>query len=69
MVTGKGRLFTGPLGLTAGESLNAIFFAFVILEQTYAPNSFFKGGDSQIATHLGRISYGLYLWHEVDPVV
>lgn len=41
----------------------AVLFAFVIIEQTYATNSFFKFGKSKKLTYLGKISYGLYAYH------
>ena len=41
----------------------ALFFAFVIFEQVYATKSFFKAGSSKTLTKLGRITYGLYLYH------
>lgn len=65
LIVGGGRLLHGPTGRAAGDQLTALFFLFVILEQTYAAHSFFKGGNSKVGTHLGRISYGLYLWHMV----
>ncbi len=40
-----------------------LIFAFIILEQSYSPHSFWKAGKTKIATHLGRISYGLYAYH------
>jgi len=42
-----------------------IFFAFVILEQCYGRNSFFKMRNFSFLTWLGKRSYGLYLWHMV----
>jgi peptidoglycan/LPS O-acetylase OafA/YrhL len=39
------------------------FFAFVILEQVYAENSFFKADKVKGFYKLGNISYGLYMYH------
>lgn len=41
----------------------SLFFAFIIFEQTFLENSFFKAGNSWALTQLGRISYGLYCYH------
>jgi peptidoglycan/LPS O-acetylase OafA/YrhL len=42
-----------------------LFFGFVIVEQNYSPNSFFKIGSFRILNWLGKISYGLYLTHMI----
>ncbi len=42
-----------------------LFFGFVILEQNFSKNSFFKISKIQVLTWLGKISYGLYLTHMV----
>ena len=41
------------------------FFAFILLEQNFSDNSFFKMGRSRVLTYLGKISYGLYCFHTV----
>ena len=43
----------------------ALFFSFVIIEQNFSPNSFFKMGKFKLLTWLGKISYGLYLTHMI----
>lgn len=43
-----------------------LFTAFVIVEQNYGTNSFFKIGSSKALSWLGRISYGLYLTHMIS---
>lgn len=43
--------------------LFSIFFAFIIAEQHYAPNSFIKLGKFKRLSELGKISYGLYCYH------
>jgi peptidoglycan/LPS O-acetylase OafA/YrhL len=45
--------------------LNALFFSFVILDQNYSPNSFFKFGSIKTLSSLGKISYGIYSLHMV----
>ncbi len=41
----------------------SVFFAFIILEQTYSDNSFFKVGRWRIITKLGTYTYSLYCLH------
>jgi peptidoglycan/LPS O-acetylase OafA/YrhL len=45
--------------------LPILFFGFVIVEQNYSANSFFKIGSFRILNWLGKISYGLYLTHMI----
>lgn len=42
-----------------------VFFGFVILEQNYSVNSFFKISRIPFLSWLGKISYGLYLTHMI----
>ena len=43
--------------------LGAIFFAFVIAEQNFARNSFYKIGRLEWLSALGRRTYGMYCYH------
>jgi peptidoglycan/LPS O-acetylase OafA/YrhL len=45
--------------------LFSLFFAFVILEQNYSKNSFYKIGKIKLFAELGKISYGLYSYHMI----
>jgi peptidoglycan/LPS O-acetylase OafA/YrhL len=45
--------------------LPLFFFGFVIVEQNFSENSFFKIGKFPLLSWLGRISYGLYLTHMI----
>lgn len=45
--------------------LPMLFFGFVIVEQNYSSNSFFKIGSFRVLNWLGKISYGLYLTHMI----
>jgi len=47
------------------DILPALFFAFVIVEQNFSDNSFYKIGRFKFLTWLGKISYGLYLTHMI----
>lgn len=42
-----------------------IFFSYVILEQNYSENSFFKISKIPFLTSLGKVSYGIYLIHMI----
>lgn len=42
-----------------------LFFGFVIIEQNFSENSFFKIGSFPLLNWLGKISFGLYLTHMV----
>ena len=43
----------------------SLLFGFAILEQVFAKNSFFKSGNSRVLIYLGKISYGLYIFHGI----
>jgi peptidoglycan/LPS O-acetylase OafA/YrhL len=45
--------------------LFSLFFAFIILEQNYARNSFYKICRIKFLDYLGTISYGLYCYHMI----
>lgn len=42
-----------------------LFFSFVIIEQNFSKNSFYKIGNIPVLAWLGKISYGIYLTHMV----
>ncbi len=42
-----------------------LFLSFVIVEQNFSPNSFYKIGSFRVMNWLGKISYGLYLTHTI----
>ncbi|MFD1552305.1 acyltransferase family protein [Putridiphycobacter roseus] len=58
----KNKIFIGPMEVLE-QSIISLFFAFVILEQVYLKNAIFKVGKIKFFNHLGKISYGLYLYH------
>lgn len=64
VILAKNKLFTGTL-VVFEQSAISLFFAFIIFDQVYLKNSFFKVGNIQLFNHLGKISYGLYLYHLV----
>jgi peptidoglycan/LPS O-acetylase OafA/YrhL len=46
-------------------ALFSFIFAFIIGEQHYSDESFFKFGRLKLLSAWGKLSYGLYLWHLV----
>lgn len=45
--------------------LFSFLFLFIILEQNFSDNSFFKFGKLKHISNLGKISYGLYAYHVI----
>jgi peptidoglycan/LPS O-acetylase OafA/YrhL len=60
----KTKLFFGPL-IIAERYIFALFFAFILFDQIYLDHSVFKIGKIKLFNHLGKISYGLYMYHLV----
>lgn len=57
--------FAGPIY----RLVNTAFFAFVILEQNYASESFYKFSKSRLLTFWGKYTYGLYLLHPIAILI
>ena len=51
------------------RSIIAVVILFIILEQTYSENSFFKMGKFKTISKLGIITYGLYCLHFVGILI
>lgn len=64
----KAAAFWGELAIVFAMCL-PVFFAFVIFEQVYSPNSLFKLGRFRYLSQLGRMSYSIYLLHMVAIVI
>jgi len=58
----KTKLFTGQL-IVFERYVFALFFAFILLDQIKFKYSIFKIGKIKLFNHLGKISYGLYMYH------
>ena len=58
-------LFTLPFLQIVSRVLYSFFFAFILLEQNYARNSFFKMKNWKRITRWGQMTYGLYCLHFV----
>lgn len=46
-----------------------LFLGFIIVEQNFSMNSFYKIGSFRLLNWLGKISYGLYLTHTIAIVI
>jgi peptidoglycan/LPS O-acetylase OafA/YrhL len=51
------------------RSIIAILILFIILEQSYSRNSFFKMSSFKTISSLGTISYGLYCFHFIGILI
>lgn len=49
--------------------LTSVLFSFIILEQNFAKNSFFKFEHFRFLTKWGKFTYGLYLLHMISIVL
>jgi len=58
-------LLYGVLNNVSYHLLVYFYFSFIIIEQNYSKNSFFKMGSFRILNWFGKISYGLYLFHMI----
>lgn len=56
-------LFSSTIVYTLERVILGLFFCFIIFEQSFCINSLFKVGNSKILSSLGKISYGLYVFH------
>lgn len=56
-------IFINPVLAVIERIVFALFFAFVLLEQSFAQNSFFKAGNFIILSKTGKFTYGLYCLH------
>lgn len=64
LIVAKNKLFQGDLILLERFVLS-FFFAFIIIDQIGGKNSLFKLGRIKLFTYLGKISYGIYIYHLV----
>jgi len=62
MLLGARTIFDGSLVVLERIAIG-LFFAYVIFDQAYGKNSFFKVDKIPGAFKLGEISYGLYMYH------
>lgn len=58
-----------PYTHTIERLLISLFIIYIILEQTYSKNSYFKMGKFKVLSNLGQISYGLYCLHFIAILI
>lgn len=58
----KNKIFIGQL-IPFEHLIISLFFAFIIYDQIELKHSFYKIGKVKLFNYLGKISYGLYLYH------
>ncbi len=58
-------LFSDYFMHTSSRVINALFFAFIILEQSYAKNSFYKFSNAPRLSAMGKFTFGLYMVHPI----
>ena len=61
-VFAKNKIFVGDL-IVLERLVLSLFFAFVILDQIRGDHSIYKLGKIKVFSSLGKISYGLYMYH------
>lgn len=59
----------GIIFLIVERIVIAFIFLFVIIEQNYARNSFFKIGNCRFTRRLGIMAYGLYCFHFIGILI
>jgi peptidoglycan/LPS O-acetylase OafA/YrhL len=62
-------MLASPLFLIFEKLLFALLLGYIIFEQNFSPNSYFKFGRLHTVTWLGVISYGLFCFHEIGLLV
>lgn len=64
VIVAKNKIFQGDL-IVLERFVLSFFFAFVIIDQIGGKHSRLKFGRVKLFTHLGKISYGIYMYHLV----
>jgi peptidoglycan/LPS O-acetylase OafA/YrhL len=63
LIIARDHIFVHPWLITIERMIFALFFAFIIFEQTYIQPSLFKAGRHRTMNMLGKYTYGLYCLH------
>jgi len=58
-------LFSSPVNVAFERLFFSIIFGWIIIEQNFARHSIIKWGNFKPLNYLGKISYGLYMYHGV----
>jgi peptidoglycan/LPS O-acetylase OafA/YrhL len=62
-------LFSNYFNQSSSRIINALFFIFIILEQSYAKHSLFKFSNFKLISSLSKYTYGLYMLHPIGVQV
>ena len=54
-----------PIVLSTQHLILSIFFAFIILEQTFSDHSILKFGKMKLLSNYGKYTYGIYMYHSL----
>lgn len=63
ILCGYNFFFQSPFSVVVERAILGVMFSFIIFEQTFCTHSFFKAGNIEWFSWLGKISYGLYCFH------
>jgi peptidoglycan/LPS O-acetylase OafA/YrhL len=63
------RLLPAAAFLVLERVIYGLFFGFIILEQNFATNSFYKIGRNRFLTYWGKYTYGLYCLHFIGILI
>jgi peptidoglycan/LPS O-acetylase OafA/YrhL len=63
------HLLPGYVSLIIEKLFYAVIISFLIFEQNFCDNSFFKFGKLKAITYLGVITYGLFCFHEIGLLI
>lgn len=56
-------IFSSTIMTILERFIGALFFAFILFEQSFSQKPLFSLNKSKILSHLGKISYGLFVYH------
>ncbi|MGY2131022.1 acyltransferase family protein [Hymenobacter sp. HD11105] len=65
LILAQEHVLVGPVLLTGRRVVLGLFFVFVILEQNYATESFYKMSHNRFLTYWGTFTYGFYCLHPI----
>lgn len=65
LILAQEHVLVGPVLLTGRRVVLGLFFVFVILEQNYATESFYKMSRNRFLTYWGTFTYGFYCLHPI----
>jgi peptidoglycan/LPS O-acetylase OafA/YrhL len=69
MLFGYNLIFSTSFMTVFERAILGAGFGFIIFEQTFCEHSLFKAGNVKLFSWLGKISYGLYCFHELGLIL